>query len=190
MKDWFASDHHFFHRNIIDFCKRPFSCLEQMHEEFIRQHNSVVSQEDRVWFVGDFSFGEPDDTSNVLRRMHGQKFLIKGNHDHQRRLNGTIGFAGVFQYKELKIGEDHIILCHFPLLMWNRAHHGSYHLHGHSHGTLRYPPSHQTACIFDVGVDHIHALNGNYSPVDWDWLRHRMSRCRHVQIDHHHGKET
>lgn len=189
MKDWFASDHHFFHRKIAGFCNRPFSNLEDMHERFIADHNAVVQPEDRVWFVGDFSFGEPHETTNVLRRMKGQKFLIKGNHDHQRRISTVAGYADVFPYKELKFDDDHVILSHFPMLVWNRAHHGSYHLHGHSHGNLRYPAELRQARIFDVGVDHLFRINGNYSPVEWGWLRDRLKDFKYVQVDHHDGSK-
>lgn len=188
MKDWFASDHHVYHRKIIEFCHRPFKDLPEMHERMIADHNRVVLPGDRVWFVGDFSFGEPDETSAVLARMNGQKFLIKGNHDHQRRIHHVNGYAGVFPYRELKFENDHVILCHFPILMWNRAQHGSYHLHGHSHGSIAYPENLRNARIFDVGVDHLFKLNGNYSPVDWDWLHSRLVGNAFVQIDHHNER--
>lgn len=185
MNDWFASDHHYFHRKIITFCGRPFKDVDDMRERMIADHNRVVAPGDRVWLVGDFSFGEPDETSSVLVRLNGQKFLIKGNHDHQRRINGVKGYADVFPYKELKFGDDHIILSHFPFLVWNRAHHGSYHFHGHSHGNLQYPAPLINARVFDVGVDHLYRLNGNYSPVSWDWLKQRLAGRAFVPLDHH-----
>jgi len=185
MKDFFASDHHFWHRNIIGFCKRPFTNMDDMHTRMITDHNSVVMPEDRVWFIGDFSFGEPDQTSQVLARMKGQKFLIKGNHDHQRRVTSVVGYAGVFPYKEIKCGEDHIILSHFPILVWNRAHHGAYHLHGHSHGSLQYPPTLQNARIFDVGVDHLYVINDSYAPVEWEWIKNRLAGSTYERVDHH-----
>lgn len=185
MKDWFASDHHFYHRNILDFCKRPFTDIDHMHAMLIKSHNAVVDPGDRVWFVGDFSFGEANDTTKVLARLNGQKFLIKGNHDHQRRINNVEGYAGVFLYKEIKIGDDHVILSHFPFLLWNRAHHGAYHLHGHSHGNLHYPPELKNARIFDVGVDHLFALNGSFAPVSWEWLHERLVAREYVAVDHH-----
>lgn len=190
MKDFFASDHHVCHRKIIDFCRRPFTDVHGMNEAIIEAHNAVVAQEDRVWFIGDFSFGEAQETTGLLQRMNGQKFLIKGNHDHARRIKDVRGYADIFLYKELKIGDDHIILSHFPFLEWNRAHHGAYHLHGHSHGTLRYPPSLANARIFDVGIDHLFKINGTYSPVDWDWLKARLEGNAHVQIDHHVKREA
>ena len=40
-------------------------------------------------------------------------------------------------------------MCHYPILEWNRCHHGSWMLHGHCHGNLG--PSEFKR--LDVGVD-------------------------------------
>jgi calcineurin-like phosphoesterase family protein len=32
---WFTSDLHFFHRNVIKHCNRPFSDIKDMHEQLI-----------------------------------------------------------------------------------------------------------------------------------------------------------
>ena len=41
-----------------------------------------------------------------------------------------------------------IVLCHYPLAQWDRKHYGSWHLHGHSHGTYK-----TGGKIMDIGVD-------------------------------------
>jgi hypothetical protein len=41
-----------------------------------------------------------------------------------------------------------IVLCHYAMRVWDRSAHGSWHLYGHSHGTL---PG--RGFSFDVGVD-------------------------------------
>ncbi len=47
-------------------------------------------------------------------------------------------------------GEQLVILFHYALRVWNASHWGSYHLYGHSHGSL---PDDPTARSFDIGVD-------------------------------------
>lgn len=181
--DWFASDHHFGHKRIVEFANRPFTSVEQMDEQMIAEHNEVVRPQDRVWFVGDFSFYEAKVTDNILRRMHGQKALIKGNHDHTKRMGHL--FQDVVLQKELKIGDDHIVLNHFPMVVWNKSHYGSYMLHGHSHGNLTYPGNLGKGRIFDVGVDHLFKVFGSFAPVCWQQIKEHLKNRTYVHLDHH-----
>ncbi len=77
--------HTFNHSNIIKYCNRPFSCAEEMNEIMVDNWNSVVSEQDKVYHLGDVymsgSFSR-DYTSALLRRLKGKKRLILGNHDN------------------------------------------------------------------------------------------------------------
>ena len=57
IKVYFTSDTHFYHSNIIDFCKRPFKNVEDMNETLIENWNRIVSQDDNVFHLGDFCLG-------------------------------------------------------------------------------------------------------------------------------------
>ncbi len=50
----------------------------------------------------------------------------------------------------LSLGESRIVACHFPILSWRNMHHGSWMLHGHSHGRLDNTGAGKR---LDVGVD-------------------------------------
>lgn len=77
---WFSSDHHFWHSNIIRFCSRPFSSVEEMNESLIRLWNERVKPEDTVYYLGDFSLAlRPVET--ITPKLNGHKILIPGNHD-------------------------------------------------------------------------------------------------------------
>ena len=55
MKNVFVtSDLHFYHNNIIKLCNRPYKDLEEMHIALINNWNSVVTNEDDVYILGDF----------------------------------------------------------------------------------------------------------------------------------------
>lgn len=80
MTIFFSSDHHFYHNNIIGFCNRPYSSVEEMNEKLIYNWNKVVSPDDVVYYIGDFSLAiRPVET--ITMRLNGEKFLIPGNHD-------------------------------------------------------------------------------------------------------------
>jgi len=153
---WFGSDLHFFHENILKFEKDSrgrFSNADEMNEYFVSSWNSLVKPEDNVFYLGDVRFS----TNRIEQRLNGIKHLILGNHDH------TIiesDWDSVQFYKEIKIDGQLIVLMHYPIASWNRAEHGSIHLHGHMHGG---PKNHQTgntrplvtkkARRMDVGYD-------------------------------------
>ena len=49
------ADHHFHHENIIKYCNRPFKSAEEMNSYMIHKWNSVVSEKDIVYHLGDFA---------------------------------------------------------------------------------------------------------------------------------------
>lgn len=169
MRIFFTSDQHFFHRGILK--HRPkFSSVDEMNHEIIARHNSVVSNNDTVYYLGDFSFGKTDQTIEVLKQLNGQKNLILGNHDFKRIKEGMHRcFGFIKNYHEIKYEGNMYVLFHFPILSWNKVHYGSIHLHGHSHGNLnvKISPVFNPAFYYydqralDVGVD-VH----DYYPIE------------------------
>ena len=81
MSMWFIGDTHFNHANIIDYCNRPFSSVEEMDKVMIDNWNSVVQDSDIVYFLGDFVFG---DYRKYLSVLKGEVIFIKGNHDREK----------------------------------------------------------------------------------------------------------
>lgn len=166
-KVFFTSDQHYGHTNIIEYCKRPFSSVEEMDEVLIQNHNKVVKPWDTVYMLGDLAiWRSPHKIVDLARKLNGTKILIMGNHDKI-----TPGFPGkeVFRFMEL-IGSNwdgfDPTLCHFPMLSWNKSHHGTFQLHGHTHGNIPFDPKIRR---LDVGVDC-----WNYTPVSWEEVRAKL----------------
>lgn len=75
-----TSDQHFDHSNVIKYCDRPFSSVEEMKESIVKNFNEVVDNECHTVFLGDTSLSA-NSTRDVLPRLNGTKTLIVGNHD-------------------------------------------------------------------------------------------------------------
>jgi len=93
MRNFFISDTHFGHNNIIKYCNRPFKTLDEMNETLVRNWNERVKPEDTVFVVGDFCFknspaqihrgeGHIHHASYYENQLNGKKIFIKGSHDN------------------------------------------------------------------------------------------------------------
>ena len=134
---------------------RGFDTVAGMNETMIRKWNEVVSPGDVVYHLGDFAFpnkGDGMEVEEILNKLNGQIFLVLGNHDDKNReIFGTWKhFVKVahLHYMKFDSGQK-VMLCHYPMLTWRASCHGSWHLHGHSHGN----PLPVAGMRLDVGVD-------------------------------------
>ena len=54
--DYYISDLHLGHANVIRWDKRPFDSIGEMHREVIRRWNCTVTPKDTVWLLGDVAW--------------------------------------------------------------------------------------------------------------------------------------
>lgn len=139
MEWFFTADHHFGHANIIKYCNRPFDTVEEMDEVLIQRWNEVVRGQDVVIYAGDFTLRNSY-AQELIDRLKGNKIFLKGNHDKWIKQKRYI------YHKKIK--DHHVAVAHYPMESWQNSCHGSWHLHGHCHGTMRVIPNR-----LDVGVD-------------------------------------
>jgi calcineurin-like phosphoesterase family protein len=179
---FFTADTHFHHANIIKYANRPFANVQEMDETIITNWNSKVKRDDIVYHDGDFVFGPNKirDAANLRRRLNGRIHLIWGNHDNQNPEFASI-FDSAQDYLEISVNKQRIILMHYAMRIWNKSHHGTWMLYGHSHGTL---PDDPNLLSFDIGVD-CH----NFFPLSFDEVAAIMKKKTWKPIDHH-GKHT
>lgn len=93
-----TSDLHLGHKNIIEYCNRPFKSVEEMNQVLIDNWNSVVSDEDTVYFLGDFCLGPRENIIKYGKLLKGNKILIMGNHDFSKKeLYAEAGFSQIYK---------------------------------------------------------------------------------------------
>lgn len=133
---YFSSDYHFGHTNVLNFDKRPFKNLDEMHETIISNHNEIVTNDDILYILGDVSMKlDHIKVAEILNKMNGKKILIKGNHDKGllRHPEFRNCFESIHDYLEIKHNHTMLCLFHYPIDEWNATHRGSIHLYGHTH---------------------------------------------------------
>lgn len=186
-KIFFTSDTHFYHKNVIEFDKRPFKDMEHMHEVIINNFNSTVPKDGITYFLGDIGFSKTEKLKPIIDQLNGTKILILGNHDKGVNSMYNAGFDAVMYGATMVIANEIVTLSHCPLLgvfredtshikssnpgenwhgetrsnfrPYTAINFGQFHLHGHVHS-----PSNGTETIlgkqFDVGVN-----GNNFRPV-------------------------
>lgn len=160
---YFTADLHFGHKGLLRHVRPQgrFASTEARDVHIINVWNRTVNPGDDVWILGDVALtGDIDRVHDCLSNLRGRLFLVAGNHDKMILEFPHLSdlFKGIWDYRELKIGDparppgaprQKIVLSHYPFERWNGSHKGSWHLHGHEHGSLPQSPFRR----MDVGID-------------------------------------
>jgi len=141
-KIFFTSDSHYFHSNILKYC------------------NNIINDDSIVFHIGDFAFGRPDSSFEVLKQLKGIKFLIIGNHDKRTVLRKSYTkekFEWIKDDFEFHFNDYCFYLSHRPNIE-NKQ--NIINLHGHVHKTYNILERKNSNILLDVGVDA-----WNFKPV-------------------------
>ena len=129
-KVWIISDTHLCHGNIIEYCDRPFSCVEEMNQTIISNWNNAVKKDDIIYHLGDVGLGNRETLEGIISKLNGRKRLIMGNHDDSLRNKWLeIGFEWVSKYPILL--NEYYWLSHEPLCINEYMPYCN--IHGHVH---------------------------------------------------------
>lgn len=66
---YYIADTHFNHKNIIEYCTRPFKDIDEMNEAIINDWNNLVKNEDTVYHLGDVVNFTPISLNEILERI-------------------------------------------------------------------------------------------------------------------------
>ena len=142
---YYIADLHFFHTAMIHSMDcRNFKTMEEMNEYMIAKWNQKVRHNDEVVILGDFSWGNAQETNSLLERLKGRLYLIQGNHDTflKKKHVNLNRFPWVKPYDELSDQKRKIIVCHYPIMCYNGQYRldeagnpKTYMLYGHVHNS-------------------------------------------------------
>ena len=157
-RTFFIADTHFGEDNIRRYENRPFESVEEMDVSLIENWNSVVSSDDEVYMLGDF--GAEKKEADVLSRLNGKKYLVKGNHDvYSNEYYRNVGFAEVYDMPVLYKG--FWILSHDAIYVNSNMPYAN--LFGHVHNSpIVKDYSSQHFCVSAERID--------YTPISFDTI--------------------
>lgn len=171
----FSADLHLGHSNVICYDKRPFKTVDEMNKELIRRFNERVKEDDTCIIVGDFCFrnsqGGKEGEGLILRakhyitQLHGNKVLVKGNHDNSNSVDTKI------ESLLLKVGGIYINVCHKPedAIVENNGHYVPLNIVGHVHTAWKTKDliiNNKHSLMINVGV-----TTNNYYPYTFDEIK-------------------
>ena len=158
-KNFYIADTHLGHDNIRKLSNRPFDTVEEMDRAIINNWNSVVTDNDDIYILGDFSY-KSENPISYLKKLNGKKHLIVGNHDSKLLKNPACKkyFVEIVDMKMVNDNGVQIFCCHYPIVEWNGYYKNVLHFYGHVHNTFhnettKYARDMKNA--YNVGVDII-----------------------------------
>ena len=170
---YFISDTHFHHSNIIRYCNRPFKDVNEMNETIINNWNTIVTNDDTIYHLGDFCLSGDDEIKNIFNRLNGSKILIRGNHDRKSvKFYEKIGFK-VLTNPPIILDEYKLVLSHVPLPD-AKIKEGYINLHGHIHNKRicdDYPKNYSENKHINLSVDVT-----KFSPISIDKIINRENK--------------
>lgn len=155
--DFVISDTHFGHKNIVDYCDRPYD-----HEAMIvKRWRSVVKPGHTVLHLGDLFFGRKGGSrhfaEDIAPQLTGRKFLLLGNHDPRDLDYELLGFTVLRPYQLTYRGYT-VSFDHYPKLLHDNEKRLHVHGHLHNHG---YGPEHEPTRPNNINVS-VEVIN--YTP--------------------------
>ena len=128
-----VSDTHFGHLGVCKFTRndgvtklRPWDNPDEMDEEMVKRWNETVRPNDKVYHLGDVVINRK--AMGIMRRLNGDKVLIRGNHDIFRDDEYRQYFRELRAYHVM----NGMILSHIPIHTESLGRFGT-NIHGHLH---------------------------------------------------------
>ena len=183
--DFFISDLHLGHKLMANI--RNFQSIDAMDKFIINGWNLRIDSNDTVYMLGDFTLGGKSQAASYFRRLSGNKVVLNNHFHHDKKwiaeAKWNIPYKGfsiisqyfdkvtlvppIYIYKVPNIKRKTIVLCHYPLAIWDKKHYAAWHLFGHNH--KGFTPG---GLSMNIAAD---SLDG-YAPISLDEVVKTMSK--------------
>lgn len=164
-KIWITSDWHFGHNKEFLYRPRGYSDTYKMSVELVDKYNSLVQNEDEVFFLGDAMLNDNDFGKDCLSLLNGHIHFILGNHDTENRqkIYSTLpNIVEICYARPLKYKGYTFWLSHYPSLCGNHD--------------IDTPLKNQTICL----CGHTHTKN--------QWEDINKGLIYHCEVDAHNNE--
>ena len=189
-KIYFTSDTHFCHNK--DFCYEPrgFKTIEEMNEKIFNNWNSIVTDEDDIYHLGDVMLKDDTQGMMYLENLKGKIHIIRGNHDTDTRVERYKQLDNIIEITYatiIKYGKVHLYLCHYPTLTANYDDDKPWHknlvnLFGHTHQQENF--YNNNPYMYHVGVD-----SHNCKPIEIEEILEEI-RQKKIELNNERMKKT
>jgi calcineurin-like phosphoesterase family protein len=178
---WLISDMHFWHENMYTFTtasgervRARFASAREGDEYMIQRWNELVTEQDRVWWLGDVVMergnNQRDRFTRLIGSLKGHKRLVLGNHDHYNvNVYREAGFQKVRGSNLL----DGFLLTHYPVHPSSIGFKVKANVHGHIHEKPSPPGKY-----INVSVERI-----NYEPIPLEVVKDMALKLDEPVVD-------
>lgn len=156
MQTFFVADTHFGDDNIRRYENRPYESVAKMDRAMIENWNKTVNENDEIYVLGDF--GADGYEKEILSKLNGVKYLVKGNHD--TNTNNYYRQAGFIEVYDLPVlYKNFWILSHDAIYVNRNMPYANLFGHVHNNPIIKdYSSQH-----FCISVERI-----SYTPISFE----------------------
>lgn len=194
-KVYITGDLHLNHKNITrgvskwdnkDNTTRDYNTVNDMTNTVI-DSMQVIPEDGMLIILGDILFGDKSQLTYFLDKIPCKNLVyVFGNHCKYLRKREDLSdlFSWYGDYLEMYFGQKLIVMCHYPLAVWNENGDGSWMIHGHCHGNYHpgLPTTLNEGKILDIGWDVFKR------PVSIKEISEIMQLKNFKQTDHHNPR--
>jgi calcineurin-like phosphoesterase family protein len=186
-----VSDTHFRHAGVCRFTRndgvtklRPWDTADEMDEAMVRRWNERVKPTDKVYHLGDVVINRK--ALGIMRRLNGDKVLIRGNHDIFKDTDYREHFRELRAYHVM----NGMILSHIPIHSESLGRFGT-NIHGHLHANRVMMPGFngKITDIVDVRYHCVCVEQTDFAPILFEDVVKRIT-AEGGQIGFQNGNGT